>query len=662
MTIVLLVAFIGVSSALAEAGQSGRQAPAPAVQPDAVAQAYAQFLLAHRLEDDDDIEGAIVAYKRAMALDPKSSDIVAELADLYLRQNRMPDAIATAEQALKISPTNREAHRVLGTIYASMATSENSRGGRQARQENLDRSIRHLEQAVERPADSRVQADVNLRAMLARLYVIGGKYDQAIPVLSEIVKQEPGWQDGAALLVEAYTSAGRTDDAIRWLEETAPANPQLYSTLADLHARGRRWREAAAAYEQALQASRSVDLRRRYAGMLLNIGGEEEVAKARDVLREAVSIRGNDELALYLLSQAERRAGDLEAAERTARRLIAQNSKNARGYSSLAETLEERRRYQEVVDMLAPAVDTFRAGADSSTALGLLLPHLGFAYQQVGQFDKAVAVLEEARKLSPRDSAITGYLIQAQLAAKNYSAAAELARAARADRPDDLRLARLEAEALRQGGKSDQAVALLEDVVLKQASNPAAHVALARVYSDANRGAQAVKVLQDAQAKFPGETSITFELGAVFEKQKKFADAEAAFRQIIAREPENAAALNYLGYMLAERGERLDESVGLLKRALQIEPENGSYLDSLGWAYYKDGKLDLAEENLKKAADQLLTNSIVQDHYGDVLFKLGRFDEAISAWDRALAGDGDSIDREDIDRKIRSARQKLPRR
>ena len=131
---------------------------------------------------------------------------------------------------------------------------------------------------------------------------------------------------------------------------------------------------------------------------------------------------------------------------------------------------------------------------------------------------------------------------------------------------------------------------------------------------------------------------------------------------MIAQEPEHGPALNYLGYMLAERGERLTESVDLIKRALQTEPDNGSYLDSLGWAYFKDGKFDLAAEQLKRAADQMITNSVVQDHYGDVLFRLGRFDEAIAAWSRALSGDRDDVDQDDIDRKIRSARQKLPRR
>jgi predicted Zn-dependent protease len=252
--------------------------------------------------------------------------------------------------------------------------------------------------------------------------------------------------------------------------------------------------------------------------------------------------------------------------------------------------------------------------------------------------------------------------VQAHIAAKSYSQAAEIAHTARAKNPGDVRLARLEAQALRKSGKVDQGLAILEELARKQANDPTSYIALAQGYADAGRGSQAIKVLQDAQAKFPGESSVSFELASVLEKQKKYSEAETVFRQLIAKEPDNAAALNYLGYMLAERGERLSESVDYLKRALAIEPHNGSFLDSIGWAYYKDGKLDLAFQNMKEAADQLPTNSVVQDHYGDVLAKMGRWDEAIAAWNRALAGDGDSIDKGDIDKKIRSARQKLPKR
>jgi tetratricopeptide (TPR) repeat protein len=664
--LVVTAALLG--GAVAADAQQSRQGAKPAAPPkaDPVAQAYEQFLLAHRLKENDDADGAIEAYKRAMALDPGSATIVAELADLYMRQNRAVDAISAAEQALKIAPDHRDAHRVLGTVYGSLGAAEDTRTSREAQRESLRKGITHLEQAVG-PASARLQTDVNVRAMLARLYVANEQYDDAIPVLTEIVKQEPGWLDGASLLVQAYVAAGRAEEAVTWLEGAVDMNPQLYPTLADMYARGRRWADAAAAYESALKISlRSVDLRVRYAGMLLGTGVEKDAVRARDVLREAVELRAPDdrtlERALLLLAQAERRTGELDASERTARRVINQNRRSARAYIALAETLEERRRYQDVADALAPAVTLFRGDAEPEGPLAMLLPHLGFAYQQLGQFDKAIAALQEAHEITGGDPALSFYLIQAQLSARQYSDAVALARQARLEQPDDLRLARLEAEGLRLWGKGDEAVSVLEEVAKRQAANPMAHVALAQVYQDTNRGAQAVKVLQDARTRFPEDTSITFELGAIFEKQKKFADAETAFRQVIAQEPEHGPALNYLGYMLAERGERLTESVDLIKRALQTEPDNGSYLDSLGWAYYKDGKFDLALEPLRRAADQLLTNSVVQDHYGDVLFRLGRFDEAIAAWSRALAGDREDVDEGGIDRKIRSAKQKLSRR
>ena len=653
MKIVVLAAVIAVSMPAAAAAQSNK-----------IAEAYAQFLIGHHLEEDDDIEGAVAAYKRAIALDPDAADIAAQLASLYLRQNKIQEALATAEQAVKVSPNNSDANRVLGIVYAALAESSSgaerprSSGNAAKSDENLTKAIHYLELAIATPPG---QGDPNVRATLARAYLRNNAFDKAIPLLTDLVRQEPGWSDGPLLLAEAYAGAGRTNDAITFLEEQN--DPRLMGALGDFYEREQRWSDAAKAYERALQRTpRNTDLKTRYASVLLKSGTRQDAGKARDVLTEVVSVRP-DVQSLYLLSQAQRRLGDPKAAEASARRAIAQNNKNPWGYYALAEALEERRQYEAVITELAPVVNELR-GRSNEGAFGvaLLLPHLGFAYQELGQYDKAIATFDEAHKLSPKDSAISGYLIEANMAAKKYSAAAELARAAMVDNPDSLRLARLHALALRHSGKADQGIAVLEDALKKHADEPTAYIALAQMYSEVDRGAQAVKLLQDAQTKFPADTSIVFELGAVYDKQKKFAEAETAFKQVIAREPDNSAALNYLGYMLAERGERLDESVSLVQKALQIEPDNGSYLDSLGWAYFKSDRLDLAEENLRRAADQMKTNSVIQDHHGDVLFKLGRFDEAIAAWNRALNGDGDSVKRTEIDKKIRSAKQKLPRK
>jgi tetratricopeptide (TPR) repeat protein len=645
-------------------GMAERAAAQTPLSPDKAAEAYSQFLLGRHLETADDIDGAIAAFKRAAQLDPGASDVTAELAGLFMRQNRLEEAIAAADQSLKIQPSNREAHRVLGIVYATLV--ENGRRGngrgQASPQENLNKAIQHLEQALDRTVG---ESDPNVRATLSRLYLSADSYDKAIPLLVDLVNQEPGWSDGPTLLAQAYAKSGRNAEAISWLTDAAREDPDLYPTLAGFYEREGRWNEAAGAYAQAIKESpRSTELKTQYVSALMNVGGRESLTRARDVLNEMLSAKPADPRALYQLSQVQRRMGDSAAAEDAARKIIAVNGRSPMGYYALAMVLEERRQYQAVVDALAPAVAEFKArpGTNQATDLGLLLPHLGFSYQELGDYDKAIAAFEEAHKLAPTDASITAYVVQANLSAKKYTAALELARKARAENGGDLRFARLEAQALRQTGKPDEAVSLMQEYVRQQPDKPEAYVALAQIYQDTKRGADAVKMLQDAQQKFPSDTTIPFELGAVLDKQKRFADAESAFRQVLSKDPEHAPALNYLGYMLAERGERLDESVDFLKKALEIEPDNGSYLDSLGWAYYKAEKLDLAVTNLERAAAQLQTNSVIQDHYGDVLFKLSRFDDAIAAWNKAIGGDGDSIDKASIDKKIRSAKQKLGRK
>jgi tetratricopeptide (TPR) repeat protein len=521
---------------------------------------------------------------------------------------------------------------VLGIVYASMIDG-GGRGDSGSRRraapaapanndENIAKAIHHLELAI---AGAARESDPNVRATLARLYLRGDQYAKAIPLLNDLVRQEPGWQDGPMLLVEAYEHE-------------------------------RRWSDAANVYEDLVEQSpRSVDLKMRFASALVKAGGRENLTKARELLNSVLATRPNDGQTLYMLSQTQRQLGDAKSAEETARRLIEQNSKTPWGYYALAEALEERRQYQAVVDALAPIVSAKSPGFDTN----VLLPHLGFAYQELGDHDKAIATFEEARRRSPNDPNVASYLAEANLAAKKYGAAIEVAQSALNEHPDDLRLIRLQAQALRRSGKQDQGIALLEEALKKHGDDPTAYIALAQIYADADRAPQAVRVLQDGQTKFPSDVSLMFELGSVYDRQKRYADAEAQFQRILTRDPDNAAALNYLGYMLAERGERLDESVNYLKKALQIEPENGSYLDSLGWAYFKADKLDLAEDNLRKAADQLKSNSVIQEHYGEVLFKLGRYNDAIAAWTRALNGDGSDINRADIDRKIREAKQKL---
>ena len=142
--------------------------------------------------------------------------------------------------------------------------------------------------------------------------------------------------------------------------------------------------------------------------------------------------------------------------------------------------------------------------------------------------------------------------------------------------------------------------------------------------------------LQRAFALDSTDSRVQFALGSALERGGQFAQAALVFSNLLHREPQNAPALNYLGYMYADSGIHLEESLKLLKRALAIDPNNGAYLDSYGWALFKLGRLEEAEVQIRKALDVLGSDPVIHEHLGDILAAQGRDGEAREHWQHAL--------------------------
>jgi tetratricopeptide (TPR) repeat protein len=642
--------------------QAGTAPSQPGQSPPGNAEAYYLFLQGRQLEMAGEVAAAIKAYEQAAKLDPKSAEIPAELAALYSRQNQASAAIASAEKALKIDPENVEAHRVLGMVLAALSQGENPDAppSDPAAAEYASKAVTHLEAVVAAPG----VPDPSMLLTLSRLYLKMGKFDKALPVLTDLNDEFAGAPEVEALLAQAQAGTGDLDGAIKSLEDLVIEEPRFYPALADLYQRQQRWKDAIGAYEKAIQRSPgSADLKTGLAFVLLNADDPSQLARARDLLAGVLKENPHDARALYLLSQIQRDLNDLDGAEATARQLLTERPGNPSAGLVLAQVLEQRHEYQKVIDALQPMVST--AGARPAARdqdLASIFLHLGAAYVQTGQFDAAIRNFEEAKKRVPGDATVDAGLAQAHLGAGHFQQAADLARDARERHPSDFRLLQIESEALRQAGQMDRAVDVMRQATASRPADPAVPVAFAEILLGGGRPDEAMSVLRDAQARFPKDVAIEFEIGAVLERQKKFVDAEQAFRKVLASDPLHAPALNYLGYMLADRGERLEESLKYIERALTVDPGNAAYLDSLGWAYYKLNKLDQAASNLKKAADERQSDSVVQNHYAQVLFKLGRYPDAIAAWERALAGDGEQIDRREIEGRIRTAKEKAGRR
>ena len=351
--------------------------------------------------------------------------------------------------------------------------------------------------------------------------------------LRDLVSRERGWQDGVTLLADAYAGAGKNAEAIAWLEEEAPENPRLYATLGDFYERARRWSDSANAYGIAVQRQpRNVDLKIRYGSALLNAGGRENAIKARDALSEAAAARTTDQRVLYLLSQSQRRAGDPSVAEATARRLIAINKTSPWGYYALAEALQDRQQYQAIVVALGPVLGDLRSRAADVPGLALLLHTSASAYEQLGQYDAAIAAFDEAHRLDPSDGLVTAYLIQATLSAKKFGAAAASRRRPASERT----ISGWRGCTRRRFGRTASRTRRSRSSRVSWPGSPIVRLCMSRSRS-CIRNESCDRRRQDARSgagEFPAETAIPFELARCWKSKKRFADAEAAFRQVLA--------------------------------------------------------------------------------------------------------------------------------
>jgi tetratricopeptide (TPR) repeat protein len=631
----------------------GQTAAAPS---DPKAQALFEFLMARRAEAAGDTAGALAALERARKLDPASAELSAEIAGYYSRQNRTEDAVAAAHQALKLDKDNIEAHQVLAVIYSAWADGAERPPAGQTQAASRASAIEHLSAIQNTPV---MATNPNLQMTLGRLQLRDGKAEAAVPILEKVAQQAPWAAEPLILLYEAQATLGRLDEAGQALLAAAQINPRYWQTLGQFHERRDNWEEAAAAYAEAIAASPKPnrDVQIRYAAALINAEGG--AGKARGVLNEMLKGAPDDTRVLYLLSMAEREDGDSGAAEATARRILAIEPASVTGLRALVSVFFDRFDYRQVAEAVAPLVKDVSRAKGRELEGAAILVQAGIAHQQLAQWDAAIAAYSAAKTLTPRDPEIDAYLVQANLAARRFDRADALAREALARDPDQPRMVRLRAQAWLRTGKTAEANKLLEDSARQQPQNREYVVGLADLYADQKRTADAVRVLEQARTTFGDDHTLTMRIANAYEAAGQLDAAEKELRKLVSADPLNADALNSLSYMFADRGLRLDEAIELAQRAVKIEPENPAYLDTLGWALFKQGRIDEAAAPLGRAATSLTGNSVIQDHHGDVLSKRGRTAEAIAAWERALAGDGEQIDRAAITKKINAAKTRL---
>ena len=323
---------------------------------------------------------------------------------------------------------------------------------------------------------------------------------------------------------------------------------------------------------------------------------------------------------IMLFAEAYDDSGRKDEAAAALQSAIDLDPEQTRARAWLANLYERSNRWRD-------AAATSGDSSSSARAREPIAPRYATALVNAGDVAAGRQVLVDITKDSPRDISAWFLLSQVERQAGNGQGAEDAARHIAEIDPDDARgpLAMAEAKAARgdfKGAASalDARVTAAREDDVRNGTYARMAASLADVLQEGGDKRGAITVLEAALKRDPTDSALQFGLAAAYDRNAQIDDAERAFRALIAKEPDNADALNYLGYMLAEHETKLDEAVDFVKRALVVEPENPSYLDSLGWVYFKRGASSTtrAIRWRKRRRPSGPTNSVIQEHLGDL--------------------------------------------
>ena len=663
-------------------GAPAKATPAESAVPAAPApdraQAYYHLALANSYEEDAATLGrpelvtqAIEEYKLALNADPDSPQLNDGLADLYLRTGRIHEAEATARELLKGAPNDVAAHRLLGKIYlrqlsdASNAVSSSSPAGNA-----LDLALAEFEKIVALQPNS-----VQDRMVLGQLYTVKHEGKKAEEEFKTAQAIEPDSEEVVLNLARLYGESGDLVRVTKLIEAVpvADRSPKMEFALGTAYDQLKQPKDAIAAFQRAADMEpgdeRTLDA---LGQALLNDDQLDEALKQFKLLADADPENAE---ALIHIAEIERRQGKYEDALATVRnaRKTDPSSLEA-GFNEgllldvLARYDEAAQVYEKMVDLTSHANGAYTS--EEKNTRSVFLERLGAVYHEENKTDQSIATYQKMIDMGG-DSAQRGYQeqVDAYRDAKQFDKSMEIARKAVDANPKNRELKLTLAGEMADRGKADEGLALAKGLLDNTENDRSVWLWLAQTDIRLRRWKDADDALAKAGAltkKNEDRISLLFLKGEWAERQKDYKQGEQYFREALDLDPSNAMTLNYLGYMLADKGTRLTEALKLIRKAVELEPINGAFLDSLGWAYFKLGQYELAEDNLRQAVERDQTDPTVHDHLGDLYEKTGRIRLAAAQWELSLseyaksaAADVEPGDVAKVQHKLENARVKL---
>jgi tetratricopeptide (TPR) repeat protein len=642
------------------------------------------FASGRAMELADQFAPALRSYQRALRLDPQSAEIVREIIPLAVRLDRENEAVRYALLAIELDTApDPLLLRQLGMV--------------EVQKEDWEAALRLFERAAENRPTAEDADDVLLRLELGRLYHLEEKYEDAADCFAEVVKgladpERYGLDENTvkAILEEpvdlyqvfgdAFVRSGRLEEAKAAFEKAdrySPDKAVLHYELARVYAEDDKPADARAALELAFGeklTGKGTAPYQLYADVLEKLGKKDELLSALEKLWTA-----NEENASlgYFLASKYAEAALLDKAAALYSALLKKNPPTFSGYRGLAAVYAKMKNAEALLSLLGEA--QAKAG---------MLESLGTVATKIAQDDDLMRRLVEAaktrlaalpEKIDRNENFAMGMLA---IDAKQWRVADEFFESAvRADPQRSGEIYLVWGLGLLLAERSSDAAKVFQQAIdHQQNADDAAnyYFYLAGALSLENRLDEALAAAAKAGELKPGSIPFAARRGWVLTFGKRYDEAAEVYRELLAKHendfsseelrqglkevrlalanvlvvsgktadaveqlnvvldeyPEDSGALNDLGYLWADRGENLNRAARMIRKAVEAEPENGSYRDSLGWLLFRQQDYSSAAAELQTASEKVADGTVL-DHLGDTCAKLAQPEKARDCWRRA---------------------------
>jgi len=481
--------------------------------------------------------------------------------------------------------------------------------------------------------------DAMIAVLLVSSLIEAKKPEVALRQLETVYRRKPDVREIYELLPRVLTQLKRQGEVVPRLESlsaASPNNPGIISVLADQYRAAGETARAKTLYDELIRIRPDPQ---GFGALAAGLIKDKQYDGFLDLLSKAmVNPRGLESIRPQLESLAVASDSSAAVLDAAIKRLEADPKAFQKPtYNSLFYLARQSELWDRLVKLrdLASKADP---SADS-------LRELALTHYEAGQFADAVKVMQELFAKFPNEKDRRNLVILAQFQVQAKQAAEALItleQVLKAD-PNDPSALRWKIFTLSDLSRFDEALALGKSVLAKAPEDSDFNRVQGAILTRAHRDEEAIAFYRELLKQFPANVELArvahSGLSVIFVNRDDFANGEKELEELLKRVPDDAGVNNDLGYLYADQGKRLEEAESMIRKAVAEDPENSAYLDSLAWVLYKRGKYEEALRNIEKAiaiARRSSPDGTLFDHLGDILFRLKRFDKARAAWSEAL--------------------------